>query len=76
MQKVVNGYYHKFQEILQKISWELSGLAVTTRINPGSIWTNDVNNPHAAFMASPEGYLIAGNPKNLDFNKKLKVFPY
>jgi len=74
MQKVVNGDYHKFQKLFQNISWELSGLAVTAKINPGSIWTNDVNNPTSAFMASPEGYLIAGDPKNLDFNKKLKIW--
>ena len=72
MQKVFIDDYHRFQMIFHKISWELSGIAVTSQNNPGSIWTNDVDKPTYAFMASPEGYLLAGDSHDHDFNNKLK----
>ena len=40
--------------------------------SPGKIWVDDPVNPECGFMAATEGWFLAGNPTNNEFNQGLK----
>lgn len=62
-----------FKELLE---YNLIITAVIEGTSPGRIWVDDIENPRAAFMISPEGNFLSGC-SNDEFNKSLKeVIPY
>ncbi|MHA2140162.1 MAG: GNAT family N-acetyltransferase [Candidatus Thorarchaeota archaeon] len=46
--------------------------AVIEGSSPGKIWVNDATQPSSGFMATTEGWFLAGDPSNDGFNQGLK----
>ncbi|MDH4214139.1 MAG: GNAT family N-acetyltransferase [Candidatus Thorarchaeota archaeon] len=46
--------------------------AVIDGTSPGKIWVNDVNHPECGFMATTEGWFLAGGPEKDEFNHGLR----
>ncbi|MHA1977283.1 MAG: GNAT family N-acetyltransferase [Candidatus Hodarchaeales archaeon] len=47
--------------------------AVIEGTSPGRIWVDDPNQPTSGFMATTEGWFLAGDPYNHEFNQGLKI---
>ena len=60
--------------IFSQTSWELSGYAVLEGNNPGRIWIDQEDDPHVAIMSTPEGILLAGDPKVVNAAEKLRIW--
>ncbi|MFW9850071.1 MAG: GNAT family N-acetyltransferase [Candidatus Thorarchaeota archaeon] len=46
--------------------------AVIEGTSPGKIWVDDIRHPNVGFMASTEGWFLAGDPNKDEFNSGLK----
>lgn len=46
--------------------------AVIEKSSPGTIWVDDTAKPECGFMATTEGWFLAGNPNRMEFNKGLR----
>lgn len=71
MQRLEKKNYPLFKSMFEEVAWELSSLAVVSGNNPGAIWF-DEEFSDAAFMHSPEGWLLAGNQKSKGFCHALR----
>jgi RimJ/RimL family protein N-acetyltransferase len=60
--------YEKVRPLFQSLDFHLASLAVLDGTNPGRCFVDDLGTPQAAFLLSPEGCYLAGNPQNPDFN--------
>jgi RimJ/RimL family protein N-acetyltransferase len=54
--------------LFRALVWHLSSAAVLDGNNPGRVLVDDPANPQTAFMFSPEGCYLVGNPDNDTFN--------
>jgi RimJ/RimL family protein N-acetyltransferase len=63
--------YEKVRPLFLPLGSQLSSLAVLDGINPGRCLVDDLAIPQTAFLFSPEGCYLAGNPHNQDFNSAL-----
>lgn len=63
--------YEKVQPLYQDLDYHLTIRAVIEGTSPGRIYVDNVGDPKTAFMCSVEGYYLAGNSENADFNKAL-----
>ena len=63
--------YAKVRPLFQALKYHLSSAAVLDGNNPGRVFVDDPANPQTAFMFSPEGCYLAGNPDNDAFNRAL-----
>jgi len=63
--------YEKVRPLFHPLVWHLSSAAVLDGNNPGRVFVDDPVNPQTAFMFSPEGCYLAGNPDNDAFNRAL-----
>jgi len=74
MIKVDKNKYDEFLGLFDELSWHLSSLAVLEGNNPGELYISDNKDRSSAFLISPEGCYLAGNPDNKTFNVSLKKF--
>ena len=63
--------YEKVRPLFHPLAWHLTSAAVLDGNNPGRVFVDDPANPQTAFMFSPEGCYLAGNPGNDAFNRAL-----
>ncbi len=63
--------YSKVLKLFDKLQWNLITKAVIERTSPGRIYVDSIENPRTAFMCTAEGYYIAGNAHNDEFNLSL-----
>jgi hypothetical protein len=63
--------YEKVRPLYQGLDYHLTIRAVIEGTSPGRIYVDDVRSPKTAFMCSVEGYYLAGDAENADFNKAL-----
>ena len=63
--------YEKVRPLYQGLEYHLTIRAVIEGTSPGRIFVDNVRDPKTAFMCSVEGYYLAGNSENADFNKAL-----
>ena len=63
--------YDKIRSLFHPLAWHLTSAAVLDGNNPGRVFVDDPANPQTAFMFSPEGCYLAGNPDNNAFNRAL-----
>ena len=64
--------YGKVKPLFLPLEFQLAGLAVLDGMNPGKCFVDDLAAPRTAFMLSPEGCYLAGDPHNPDFNHGLR----
>jgi len=65
--------YEKVQPLFAGLDYQLITTAVLAGASPGTIWADNPDQPQAAFMASPEGYFLAGSNSNEAFNRSLNA---
>ena len=63
--------YAAVRPLLHLLAWHLTSAAVLDGNNSGRVFVDDLANPQTAFMFSPEGCYLAGNPDNDAFNRAL-----
>lgn len=63
--------YKRVRPLFEGLSYQLITVAVLAGASPGTVWADDPNQPQTAFMASPEGYFLAGSSDNEAFNRSL-----
>ncbi|UCB61316.1 MAG: GNAT family N-acetyltransferase [Candidatus Bathyarchaeota archaeon] len=63
--------YHKVQPLFEELAWNLITRAVIEGTSPGRVYTDRVTDPSAAFMCTVEGYYVAGQDNNDEFNTSL-----
>jgi RimJ/RimL family protein N-acetyltransferase len=61
--------YKRATPLFQGLDHQLITAAVLAGANPGRVWVDDVVEPGAAFMASPEGCFLAGYEGSGAFNR-------
>jgi RimJ/RimL family protein N-acetyltransferase len=71
MYKLTPSEYEKVSPLFQGLDYQLITSAVLCGASPGKIWVDSTRQPRSAFMASPEGYFLAGYQHNDAFNHAL-----
>lgn len=66
-----NANYEKVRALFRALEYHLTSAAVLDGNNPGRVFVDDPDTPRTAFMFSPEGCYLAGNPDNDAFNRAL-----
>jgi len=61
--------YEKVRPLFHPLAWHLTSAAVLNGNSPGKVFVDDPGTPQTAFMFSPEGSYLAGNPDNDAFNR-------
>ncbi len=64
-------YYEKVRPLFKELEYNLITVAVIEKTSPGRIYVDNVANPRTAFMATVEGYYLAGYENNNEFNTSL-----
>ncbi len=54
--------YANVAPLFVTLGWHLSAAAVLARTCPGQVYVDDPRRPRAAFLASPEGHFLTGEP--------------
>ena len=68
--------YEKVRPLFQALEYHLTSAAVLDGNCPGKVFADDPANPQTAFVFSPEGCYLAGNPTNDAFNRDLNSVIY
>jgi len=63
--------YEKVHPLFRALEYHLTSAAVLDGNTPGKVFVDDPATPQTAFMFSPEGCYLAGNPANDAFNRAL-----
>ena len=63
--------YPRVQALVAGLTAHLSVQAVLERSVSGEVWVDDARNPQAAFILTPEGQYLAGDPDNPAFRQAL-----
>jgi RimJ/RimL family protein N-acetyltransferase len=63
--------YSKVRPLFRSLCYHLSSAAVLDGNNPGRVFADDPAHARTAFMSSPEGLYLVGNPQNQAFNQAL-----
>jgi GNAT superfamily N-acetyltransferase len=63
--------YERARPLFRRLRYHLASAAVLDGNCPGRIFVDDPTQPRSAFMLSPEGCYLAGDPGNLAFNRAL-----
>jgi RimJ/RimL family protein N-acetyltransferase len=74
--ELVKADHEKVRPLLRPLEYHLASAAVLDGNNPGRVFVDDPANPQTAFMVSPEGCYLAGNPDNEAFNRALNEAIY
>jgi RimJ/RimL family protein N-acetyltransferase len=64
--------YENTRTLFRGFDYQVVVRAVIERTAPGKIWVDDSQNPSVGFMATPEGWFLAGNTSNDKFNAGLR----
>ena len=64
--------YETARSLFKGFDFQIVVRAVIEKTSPGKIWVDDVEKPESGFMATTEGWFIAGNPNNDEFNDGLR----
>lgn len=70
--KIEPDSYEKVRPLFKGLDHTLVTIAVIEGNCPGTIYVDDAENPETALIVSSEGYYLAGNDNNNEFNKELK----
>jgi RimJ/RimL family protein N-acetyltransferase len=68
--------YEKARPLLRPLEYHLTSAAVLDGNSPGRVFVDDPADPRTAFVFSPEGCYLAGNPDNDAFNRALNETIY
>ena len=63
--------YETVRPLFQGLSYQAIIPAVLSGTSPGAVWADDAARPRTAFLASPEGCFLAGDPGNEALNRAL-----
>ncbi len=63
--------YGSVRSLFRPLRFHLSSAAVLDGNNPGRVFVDDSDGPQSAFMLSPEGGYLAGDPDNVPFVRDL-----
>ena len=66
---------HEFERargLFKGFDFQVVVRAVIEETSPGKIWVDDTSDPRAGFMATTEGWFLAGTPTNQQFNEGLR----
>lgn len=63
--------YGSVQALFEPVRYHLTSAAVLDGNSPGRVFADDVSAPRTAFMFSPEGCYLVGDPTNGAFNRAL-----
>jgi hypothetical protein len=63
--------YEHVRPLFRALEFHLTSAAVLDGHNPGRVCVDDPARPQSAFMFSPEGCYLVGNPHNEVFNHTL-----
>ncbi len=63
--------FNKVMDLFKDLEYNLSIFSVINKINPGRIFINNMDNPTAALLISPEGMYFTGDAKDNAFNRDL-----
>ncbi len=63
--------FNKVTDLFKDLEYNLSIFSVINKINPGRIFVNNMENPTAALLISPEGMYFTGDAKDNAFNCEL-----
>jgi RimJ/RimL family protein N-acetyltransferase len=63
--------YHTVHPLFEELGWNLITSAVVEGTSPGRVYADRVKDPGTAFMCTVEGYYLAGDDRNEEFNTSL-----
>ncbi len=63
--------YSTVLPLFEELEWNLITRAAVEGTSPGRIYADSVAHPRTAFMCTAEGYYLAGNDNNNEFNTSL-----
>ena len=63
--------YPKVQPLFEELEWNLITCAVIEGTSPGRVYADRAEDPRTAFMCTVEGYYLAGDDNNAEFNTSL-----
>src|SRR4030043_24528 len=63
--------YSKVLPLFRELEWNLITRAVVEGTSPGRVYVDRVEDPRTAFMSTVEGYYLAGNVNDSEFNTSL-----
>lgn len=63
--------YERVRPLFEPLRFHLASAAVLDGESPGWVYVDDLAQPRTAFMLSPEGSYLAGDPDNGAFNRAL-----
>ena len=64
--------YEDARFLFKGFDYQVVVRAVIDGTSPGKIWIDNEENPKCGFMATTEGWFLAGTPENNDFNHGLR----
>jgi RimJ/RimL family protein N-acetyltransferase len=64
--------YKQARTLFKGFDYQVVVRAVIERTSPGKIWVDDPVQPNCGFMATTEGWFLAGDPNNNAFNLGLR----
>ncbi len=65
--------YNKVRVLFKEFDYQVIVRAVIDGSSPGKIWVDDPLHPTCGFIATTEGWFLAGNPNKIEFNQGLKA---
>jgi RimJ/RimL family protein N-acetyltransferase len=71
MHELKPAQYELVQPLFRPLRWHLTSAAVLDGNSPGRVFVDDPVSPASAFMFSPEGCYLAGDPNDEAFNSAL-----
>jgi RimJ/RimL family protein N-acetyltransferase len=68
--------FEKARSIFTGFDYQIVVRAVIEGSSHGKIWVDDIVHPNCGFMATTEGWFLAGDPDRFEFNRGLKDLFY
>lgn len=65
--------YENARSLFKGFDYQVVVRAVIDGTSPGKIWVDATDHPESGFMATTEGWFLAGNPENDRFNAGLRA---
>jgi GNAT superfamily N-acetyltransferase len=72
IQRLEPALHERVRPLFDPLRFHLASAAVLDGVCPGQVFVDDPGEPRAAFMVSPEGCYLAGNPEVEGFNRGFK----
>jgi RimJ/RimL family protein N-acetyltransferase len=64
--------YENVRSVFKGFDYQVVVRAVIDNSSPGKIWVDDILHPECGFMATSEGWFLAGNSEKNEFNSGLR----